>query len=370
MNKRTEDAKSKRHRRNSMAISTENLLRDFPELVNWNRGAKDVLISNINNPQLATAESLVFIADEKHLAPALSSGAKALVINTKLLSRLPESEKRTILVSGNPQVLMAKAAKKYFPQTAQRVPVDGHRIHPSAQISKTAELATDVIVGPGAVIGDGCVIGESSVIGANSVLEPKVKIGKRTHVHPLVFIAHHCEIGNDCEIKPHSTIGGEGFGYATDEKGEHSRITHYGRVILEDRVHIGSNVQMDRGTFADSRVGAGTKIDNHCHFGHNVVIGKGTIITGGMITAGSATIGSFCVIGGRTSMAGHISIPDKTQIAGHSGISKTVEKPGAYGGYPLQDLKSHLKTTATFAQLPKLRKQVSMILKKLGMEEL
>lgn len=352
-----------------MPIHTQNLLEDFSENVSWSRGPKEGLISNIRSPSTAEKNSLVFVPDEKHLREALQGPAQTLVVHPRLLEQIPKSDGRTVLVTKNVQLVMAKAAKKYFPQTLAHTPVDGEFIHPSAVVAHSAKVGAGVRIGPGAVISDGCEIGESAIIGANSVLEPNVKIGPRTYIHPLVFIGHSCELGADCEVHPQTTIGTEGFGYAQDEKVEHHRITHYGRVVIEDRVHIGAGVQIDRGTFEDSRIGAGTKIDNHCHFGHNIKIGKNTLITGGMITAGSATIGSYCVFGGRTTVAGHISIADKTQFAGLSGISKTVEQPGAYGGYPLQDLKSHMKTTASFKSLPLLRKQMNRVLKKLGLEK-
>src|SRR5687768_11844972 len=118
-----------------MAISAQNLLNDFPNLVTWNRGPKETVFANMNSPQLANGESLIFVSDEKHLKQALQSKAKVMVVANKLLSAIPESEKRTILVSANPQLCMAKAAKKYFPVTDHWIPVDGHRLHPSAQIS-------------------------------------------------------------------------------------------------------------------------------------------------------------------------------------------------------------------------------------------
>lgn len=351
-----------------MAITVAELLNEFSSLISWSRGPKDALISNINSPLLADGESLVFIPDEAHLKLCGDSRTNVFVVQTNLISKMPTLEGKTLLMSPNPKLVMAMVGKKFFPVTLHQTPVDQHHIHPSAIISKSAKLGADIKIGPGAVIGDHVTLGSGSIIGANSVIEPRVSIGARTHIHPLVFIGHHTQIGEDCEIKSNSSIGGEGFGYAHDEKGEQYRVTHYGKVVIEDRVHIGSGVQVDRGTFADSRIGAGTKIDNHCHFGHNIEIGKNTVLTGGTLTAGSAKIGSYCVVGGRTTISGHISIADKTQIAGLSGVSKTISEPGAYGGYPLQKVKDHLKTTASMATLPALRKQVAKISKKLGLE--
>ncbi len=200
------------------------------------------------------------------------------------------------------------------------------------------------------------------------MIEPDVKIGRRSHLHPLVFIGHSCILGEECEIHPNTTIGSEGFGYAADEKFNQYRITHYGKVILEDRVHIGANVSLDRGTFLDSRVGSGTKIDNHCHFGHNFVIGKNSLITAGMISAGSVTVGDYCVFGGRTTISGHLEIASKSHISGMSVVTKSIEEGGEYGGFPLQKLRDTLKTRAALRHLPEIQESVKKILKHLGLE--
>ena len=86
-----------------------------------------------------------------------------------------------------------------------------------------------------------------------------------------------------------------------------------------------------------------------------------------MIAAGSVTIGDQCVFGGRATISGHLEIASGCQIAGLSGIPKSIEKSGAYGGYPLQPIKEALKTTASLAHLPKMRKQLAQIMHKLGL---
>ncbi len=139
-------------------------------------------------------------------------------------------------------------------------------------------------------------------------------------------------------------------------------------MIIEDRVHIGAGVQIDRGTFQDSRIGRDTKIDNHSHFAHNIVIGKNTIIAGGMVAAGSVTIGNYCVFGGRSTLGGHLSIPDKTKIGGLSGITKSIDKPGEYGGFPLEEINASLKTRVAIRKLPEMRKQLRAIMKHLGLK--
>lgn len=351
-----------------MAITIQNIVENFPELVTLAKGSKDAKLLDIRASENASPESLIFVGNQEHLRAALNSQAQTWVVSQSLQNSVPTTVSH-VLVSPNVQLSMALIGKKLFPQTRHFEAIRGEKVHPSAQISKTARLGANCIVGPGAVIGDECIVGDNCIIGANAVLEPGVKLGARTHIHPLVFIGHSCELGADCEVHPNTTIGSEGYGYAQDKQFNHYRITHYGRVILEDRVHIGAGVQIDRGTFLDSRIGAGTKIDNHCHFGHNIQIGKNTLITGGMITAGSATLGSHCVFGGRTTVAGHLEVTDGVHTGGLTGITKSIEKPGQYAGHPIQTLRDDMRTRASMKSLPEMAKQIRQIMKHLGIGE-
>ncbi|MGZ3721302.1 MAG: UDP-3-O-(3-hydroxymyristoyl)glucosamine N-acyltransferase [Bdellovibrionales bacterium] len=350
-----------------MSVQIRQIVENFPDLVTLAKGSGEALIKDLRASENASAESLIFVGNIEHYRTAQSSLAKTWLVAKSFADKVPDSV-QNVLVSYNVQLSMALIGKKFFPKTSHFEIIRGEKIHPSAQISKSARIGAGCIIGPGAVIGDDCVIGENCIVGANSIIEPGVKMGTRTHIHPLVYIGRECELGADCEIQPNSSIGMDGFGYGQDKEFNHYRITHYGRVILEDKVHLGSGVQVDRGTFLDSRIGSGTKIDNQCHFGHNIVIGKNTLITGGALVAGSVSIGSYCVIGGRTTVAGHLEIGDKIHLGGCSGVTKSIDVPGQYSGLPLQDLKAEVRTRASLKQLPSMVKNMRRVLKHLGLE--
>lgn len=343
------------------------LLEIFSDQVKLISGSVDRVIEGLSQPSEANAHDLIALSEPNHLEEAKQGRARVWIISPKLVSDdLRANQEITLLSSENPKLTLALVAKKFFRPSDHHLPAGNENIHPSAVIDSTAKLSANVIVGPQAVIGKGCVIEENCVIGAGCVIENNVRIGARSHIHPLAFIGHDCELGEECEVKPHAVIGGEGFGYATDVKNlKHHRVTHFGRVILGDRVHIGSGTTVDRGTFSDSKIGDDAKIDNLCHFGHNIEIGHGTIITGGVVVAGSVKIGSACVIGGGTSIAGHLEIVDQVQIGGRSGVTKSITSPGAYGGHPLQPLKDYLRTQSSLPSLPGLRKSVQKLLKRI-----
>lgn len=350
-----------------MSVQIQKIVEKFPDLVTLAKGSPAANVVDLRAAENSSADSLIFVGTAEHLRAAQSAPAKTWVVSKNLLEKVPGTVPN-VLVSPSTQLAMSFIAKAFFPQTVAHEIICGEKIHPSAQIANSAKIGAGTIVGPGAVIGENVIVGDQCIIGANAVLEPNVKLGARTHIHPLVYIGHGCELGNECEVHPNTTIGSEGFGYAQDKEFNHYRITHYGRVILEDRVHIGAGVQIDRGTFLDSRIGSGTRIDNHCHFGHNIQIGKNTLITGGMLVAGSVSIGSGCVIGGRTTVAGHLSIGDRVQLGGMSGVTKSITQSGQYSGLPLQPLRKEMRTRASLKHLPAMVKQMRRVLKHLGLD--
>jgi UDP-3-O-[3-hydroxymyristoyl] glucosamine N-acyltransferase len=45
-------------------------------------------------------------------------------------------------------------------------------------------------------------------------------------------------------------------------------------VVIGDNVDIGANTCIDRGSYRDTVIGDGSKIDNLCHIAHNVQVGR------------------------------------------------------------------------------------------------
>ncbi|MCB0384816.1 MAG: UDP-3-O-(3-hydroxymyristoyl)glucosamine N-acyltransferase [Bdellovibrionales bacterium] len=353
-----------------MATQLNEILEKFSGLIELNRGSDQVEITRLGPPESKNQGELVFLFEESHLKKAETGTGAVLVVPKRALDKaLAMDGERTILSSPNPKLAMALVAQAFFPHPYAK-PIYGQPgIHPTAIVDPSAKIAGTATVGPYAVIGRDVVVGERVLIGPHSVIEGGTQIGDNTHIHPSVYVSYDTRIGKNCEILPHSSIGSEGYGYATDDQGAHHRVTHYGRAVLEDNVHIGSGVFLDRGTFGDSVIGEGTKVDNYCHLAHNTRTGKNCQITAGLITAGSATLGNNNRFGGRTTIAGHITTCDNVTAAGVSTIHGNVTEPGFYGGYPFVELKHHLKTLAVFPHLVEMRKNMAKIMKKLGLTE-
>lgn len=239
---------------------------------------------------------------------------------------------------------------------------------PANHIASSAELHPSITRGEHLYVGAGSVIEDEVVIGDNVKIMPQVYIGKHVKIgdnvtlHPGVKVYRDCVIGNNVVIHANTVVGSDGFGFSKNSRGEYEKIPQVGNVIIEDDVEIGSNVSIDRATMGSTRIGAGVKLDNLIQVGHNVVIGKGTVIAAQTGIAGSAKVGKDCLIGGQVGIVGHIEVADGTMIQAQSGVAKAVKGPNTklYGS-PAIDYSNYLRSYAAFKNLPQLIKDVNAL---------
>jgi UDP-3-O-[3-hydroxymyristoyl] glucosamine N-acyltransferase len=352
-------------------VNIDKILEKFPGLVAWHSGNKSASADSPCSSTKPVPNGLCFCQEKKEIENCFDQRVSILVVPAALgddaESLNPGSS--AVLTSDELQAAMAEMNTEFFLPQWGRTPFAEDRIHPSASIHPSARLHDSVVVQPNAVIGPDVSIEEQSVIGANTTLEGNITIGKRCFIKSNVFIAHTVQIGDDCRVEPQTSIGTDGFGYGTDNNGQHFAKPHFGKVILEDRVEIGCGVHIDRGTFEDTVIGAGTKIDNHCHFAHNTIIGKDCLITAGFIVAGSSTFGDNCIFAGRVSANGHISVCDDVTMGPVSVISKNITQPGFYGGFPPVPYKDFIRNQTSSTSLYDMRKSIAKLLKKIDVEK-
>ena len=147
-------------------------------------------------------------------------------------------------------------------------------------------MSAGVAIGAFCFIGKGVLIEAGSTIGTHCHIGDFAKIGRNANLHPGVKLLSRCEIGNNVVVNAGAVIGSEGYGFDQAE-GSHKKIPHLGKVVVEDEVEIGANTCIDRARFEETRIGAGSKIDNLVQVCHNVRIGKGCLIVAQVGIAGS-----------------------------------------------------------------------------------
>lgn len=351
-------------------FSVQILLDRHSELFSPVKGTLDKTIEAILPPDKATDRTLCFVQKEADLKLAMAKGCTTIAIDTKLaneklVSSFDQSD-ITVISFKNFQLALAHSLR-YFDRHLQSLS-HASGVSPQAQVHPTVKLGKNVTIAAFSQIGANTSIGDNSIIGPHCTLEAGVTIGADTHLQSHVFVGYDCEIGSHCSIKPFATIGSSGYGFAPT-KTDILKIPQVGKTVIEDYVDIGANTCIDRATLTETRIGKGTKIDNIVHIAHNCVVGKYCLITAGFATAGSSIFGDHFVCGGQVSVADHIEICNNVTLAGASVVTNDIKEPGAYGGSPLQPMTDFLRTKASIAHVPKLRKQVLKILKQLGISE-
>ena len=170
-------------------------------------------------------------------------------------------------------------------------------------------------------LGAGVVLGDRVRLAPGVVLEDGVTIGDDSELGAHVVCCRGTRIGRRCVIKAGAVLGGTGFGYISGPEG-HQRIPHVGGCVLGDDVDVGANSCIDRGSIDDTVIGAGTRIDNLVHIGHNARLGEGCLLMGGVVVAGSAELGrawSWPATRNRRPLPDRRPGPDRRQVGRHPG---------------------------------------------------
>ncbi|VTU09016.1 UDP-3-O-[3-hydroxymyristoyl] glucosamine N-acyltransferase [Actinobacillus porcinus] len=323
------------------------------------RGNADVVVSSIAPLDRASTNQLTFISNVKYRPYLSQAQAGVLVVSEADVEFCAENA--NLLIVQNPYVAYAILAQ--YMDTTPKAAAD---IAPSAVISETASLGENVSIGANAVIEDGAVIGDNAVIGAGCFIGKNAKIGRNAQLWANVSIYHEVQIGDDCLIQSGAVIGSDGFGYA-NERGKWIKIPQTGRVVIGNRVEIGACTCIDRGALDDTVIEDNVIIDNLCQIAHNVHIGTGTAVAGGVIMAGSLKVGRYCQIGGASVINGHMEICDQAIITGMSMIMQPITEKGIYSsGIPAQPNKEWRKTAALTMGIDKMNKRLKALEKKLA----
>jgi UDP-3-O-[3-hydroxymyristoyl] glucosamine N-acyltransferase len=235
---------------------------------------------------------------------------------------------------------------------------------PPAGVDPTSVIAPDAVLGDGVSIGAFVSVGAGASIGARTMIYPHVviaagvRIGEDCIVHAQASIRERVAIGNRVTLLDGAVIGSDGFGFARQKDGTHLRIPQHADVVLEDDVEIGANSTIDRPAVGETRIGAGTKIDNLCHIAHGVVVGRRTLMAAHVGIAGSTVIGDDVMMGGQAGVTNHVSIGNRVVVGAKSAVMHSVEDGAFVAGYPAVPQPEWLRSSAVHRQLPALKKRV------------
>jgi UDP-3-O-[3-hydroxymyristoyl] glucosamine N-acyltransferase len=318
-------------------------------------GDGEIEIRGVAGIEDAGPGDLTFFTNPRYLPELRRTRASAVI-----LGDAAETAPCAMLRSRLPYLAFALAVE-LFGDTWRPEP----GVHRLAMVGENVLLGEGVSVGPFAVVGDGSRIGARTMVHSHVAIGRGVEIGDDCVLQPRVSIRDRVRVGSRVIVQDGAVIGSDGFGFARRPDGSHHKIPQIGSVVVEDDVEIGANTTIDRPAVGETRIGAGTKIDNLVQIAHGVAIGRNVLLAAQVGIAGSSTLEDSVTLAGQVGVAGHLIIGKGAVATAQTGIPNSVD-PGAFvSGYPAIPNRDWLKSSAVFRKLPQLRKLVTDLQKRI-----
>ncbi len=291
-------------------------------------GNANSMIKGINEIHKVESGDLVFVDHPKYYNTCLNSPADFIIINTKEVI-IPEG--KTIFIVADPFEAYLTIVKYFQPYIATE-----------KQISDTL------------------IIGENTIIMPNVFIGKNVVIGNNCMIYPNVTILDSTVIGNEVIIQSGTVIGGDAFYYNTKKNRQYwyKKMLSCGNVVLEDAVEIGAGCTIDRGVTAETRIGAGTKLDNMVHIGHDVTIGKNCLLAAQVGIAGGTILEDGVTLWGQVGVNKTITIGANAVVMGQSGVTHSLEGGKTYLGFPAELAGEKRRELVWIKRIPEIWKKM------------
>lgn len=303
----------------------------------------DTEIRGVATLEDAGPNELSFLANPKYSGLLQTTQAGAIVVAPRFAEQVTAA-----LVSESPYLDFARAVQLFAkPQGSFTGQSALAWVHPDANVHDDVVLYPFVSVGAGAQIGPGTTLFSGVYIGEDCSL------GSGCVVYPNCSVMAGTEVGDGVILHAGVVLGSDGFGFAEAAAGR-EKFPQVGRVVIEDNVEIGANTCVDRAALGETRVGAGSKIDNMVQLGHNVQVGENCILVSQVGVAGSTKLGKNVILAGQVGVAGHLEIGDRCRVGAKSGVGRTMPPDTDASGIPATDHKTFLKASAVQGRLPEM----------------
>lgn len=188
----------------------------------------------------------------------------------------------------------------------------GVRIHSTAIVDKTAELAAGVEVGPFTIIGGEVKIGDGCKIASHVLIDNGTILGKNCHIHHGAVVG---TIPQDLKFRGEKTIL---------RMGDNNIVREY--------------ATLNRGTEerGETTIGSGCLFMAYSHVAHDCVIGNNVILANCVNFAGHVRIGDSAIIGGLVPVHQFVHVGEHAIIGGGYRVPKDVCPYSMVAGNPLK----------------------------------
>jgi UDP-3-O-[3-hydroxymyristoyl] glucosamine N-acyltransferase len=312
----------------------------------------DAEVTGVATLDEAGPGQVTFLSNPQYIRKARETKASAIISKEAI-----PGAGCAFLLTPEPYFAFACAVEQFHPPVRLAAGVS-----PQASVHPDAVLGKEVHVGPFAVVSEGAVLGDRVTLYPGAYVGKGADIGDESVLYPGVTLYEGVRVGKRVILHAGCVIGSDGFGFAPTPQG-YRKIPQVGTVEIGDDVEIGANTTIDRAALGVTRVGPGTKLDNLIQVGHNVQIGRDTVIAALVGIAGSCRIGNRVMIGGQSGLAGHLEVGDGVMLGAKSGVavSLSADETRAWSGVPAMPHRTWLKMVTLLPRLPELFRRVKRL---------
>ena len=174
-------------------------------------------------------------------------------------------------------------------------------IHPTAIVDPSAEIDSNVKIGP------------------FSIIKSDVRIGSGTEIGPYAIIDQYVTIGSDCQIFQYSSIGAA----PQDLKftGEKSYLKIGSGSIIREFATINRGTELGGGY---TELGERNYLMAYTHIAHDCRTGKDVVLANNATLGGHVIVGDNVTLGGFVAVHQFAQIGDYAYIGGKSAVVKDI----------------------------------------------
>jgi UDP-3-O-[3-hydroxymyristoyl] glucosamine N-acyltransferase len=320
-------------------------------------GDGGIEIRRVAGIQQARAGDLTFVANTRYASQVATTKASAIILGPQDAA----PARLAVLRCDDPYTAFARALH-FFVQAAP--PAAG--VDRLSAVAPGVTLGAGVSIGPFVTIGAGASVGARTIVYPNVVIGPGARIGDDCVIHSQASIREGVVVGHRVVLHDGVVIGSDGYGFARQKDGTHLKIPQHADVVIEDDVEIGANSTIDRPAVGETRIGAGTKLDNLVHVAHGVTIGKRVLLAAQVGIAGSTAIEDDVMMAGQTGVTGHITVGARAMVGAKSAVLNSVDAGAFVTGHPAIEHAEWRKASVIFRHLPELKKRLDELERRLA----
>lgn len=309
-------------------------------------GPPNTRIAGLASLAEAGPGDLAFLASARYVSYFRATRAGAVLLAPAFRTLAGGSASR--IVVDDPRRALTAVLSRLLPASA---PVWG--VAASAVIGRRAHWSGRIRLEAGAILahdvrlGTDCVVETGAHVGAGAVLGDRCRVGIGAEIGPGAVLGAGVVVG------PGARVGTTGFGWVRN-RDHYEAMPDLGGVRLGDDVVVGANSTVARGSLGATTIGAGTKIDNLVHVGHNVRVGARCVIMAQAGIAGSSEVEDDVIIAGQAGLADQVHVRRGARVAAQSGVIGVIPAGATVSGYPARDHRSVLRQQAALARLAPL----------------